>query len=161
MSIPVYGIAAWSGVGKTTFISALVRNLKSRGIRVGVLKHDAHDFQLDLEGKDTFYFSKAGADVVAIASANRAAIMENRRVSFNEILSSINNVDIVLVEGYKYENIPKIGLYRALSEKPLAGKDFCCIVTDTPIALDLPQFGFDDVDKVAEFLLERESLKYR
>lgn len=159
MPIPVYGIAAWSGVGKTTFIVAMVEVLKSKGIKVGVLKHDAHSFDIDREGKDTFRFSSAGAEVVAIASADRAVVMENRYVSFNKIISLMKDVDIILVEGYKNTDIPKIGLYRALSGKPLAGDDFCCIVTDVLIDMDVPQFGFDEADKVVDFLLKRESLK--
>jgi molybdopterin-guanine dinucleotide biosynthesis protein MobB len=81
MDIPVYSFIAKSGTGKTTLIEKLIPELKSRGLRVAVMKHDAHEFDVDKPGKDSWRMTRAGADVTVIASATHAAVMENRPVS--------------------------------------------------------------------------------
>ena len=112
MSIPVVGFAAYSGTGKTTLIEKLLRSLKEKGLRVAVVKHNAHDFEIDQEGKDSWRFNQAGADVMLISSTRKTALIEQRQHSLRENLSMIRDVDLILVEGYKQENIPKIGISR-------------------------------------------------
>lgn len=98
MPVPVFTFAAWSNTGKTTYLEKLIPLLKRAGLRVAVVKHDAHDFQLDQPGKDTWRFARAGADVVAIASGSRYAMMACRPVTLEEILRQTRDADLCLVD---------------------------------------------------------------
>ncbi|MBQ6001411.1 MAG: molybdopterin-guanine dinucleotide biosynthesis protein B [Synergistaceae bacterium] len=151
INIPVYSITAWSGAGKTTFIEHLIPELKRRNIRVAVIKHDAHDFEIDKEGKDTFRFTEAGAEVVAITSRTHAAIMENRALTLAEILGHIHDVDVIIVEGFKSEDLPKIGLRRGNFDLP-EGK-YIAVISDTPFECDVPVFDIDDYYGFAEWIV--------
>ena len=133
-NIPVFSVVAFSGTGKTTLIEKLVRELKQRGLRVAVVKHDAHEFEIDREGKDSWRFTKAGADVTAIVSATKAAIMENRAVTIEALLEKITDVDIIITEGYKAGPWPKIAVMRAATGKPLPipMEDCIAVITDVP-----------------------------
>ena len=99
-SIPAIAFAAYSGTGKTTLIEKIIRCLKEKGVRLAVIKHDAHDFDIDHEGKDTWRFTQAGADMTIIGSSVKTAIIDQREHSVQEIISRISGVDLILVEGY-------------------------------------------------------------
>ena len=131
-NIPVYSVVAYSGTGKTTLLEKLIAELKSRGLRVAVVKHDAHEFDIDREGKDSWRFTHAGADVTVIASESKAAIMENRPVAVEALLGKITDVDVILTEGYKSGKWPKIALMRSATGKPLPlpAEECFAIVTD-------------------------------
>jgi molybdopterin-guanine dinucleotide biosynthesis protein B len=154
-SIPVISVVAYSGTGKTTLLEKLVRELKTRGVRVAVVKHDAHDFDIDKPGKDSFRFTQAGADVVAIASDTHAAIMENRPVPFEDVVGRISGVDLIITEGYKTGDFPKIALRRAATgnDFPVPVSACVAVVSDTPVAADVPAFGLDDIAGIADFLI--------
>jgi molybdopterin-guanine dinucleotide biosynthesis protein MobB len=162
IDIPVYSFIGFSGSGKTTFIEKLIPELKRRGIRLGVIKHDAHDFEIDKEGKDSWRFSNAGADVVEISSAEKTAIISktNKAMHLDEIISRMGNVDLIITEGYKAGDKPKIAIYRAASGKPLPlePEKLTAIVTDVDTKTDIPCFGLEDVEKVVDFILCRENL---
>ena len=156
--IPAIGFSAWSGTGKTTLIEKLVLHLKARGLRVAVIKHDAHDFEMDKPGKDSWRFARAGADMTLISSASKTAVIEYRPRSFRENLAMIHDVDLILVEGYKQEDLPRIGVCRAATGKSLpAPVDlYAAVVTDDPSlcrGTDVPCFGLDDVAPLADFIL--------
>lgn len=154
--IPVVSFTAWSGTGKTTYLEKLIRELKRRGLRVAVLKHDAHEFQIDKEGKDSWRFTQAGADVTLVASATHAAIMENRPVSAEELVSRVSGVDLILTEGYKHGAWPKIALRREATGKdyPVPVEDCLALVTDCPREGEIrPQFPLDDPRPMADFLI--------
>lgn len=153
--IPVYSVVAFSGTGKTTMLEKLVSHLKSRNIRVAVVKHDAHDFEIDREGKDSYRMSKAGADVVAIASSTKFAIMENRPAPFEDIIAHITGVDIIITEGYKTGSYPKIALRREATGNDFAVpvKDCIAVMSDTPVDFDITSFDLDDIKGLADFLL--------
>ena len=157
MSVPTYALAAWSGSGKTTYLEKLLPALKERGLRVAVVKHDGHDFELDREGKDTWRLTRAGADVTAIVSATHAAVMENRPVPLEEVVASIRNVDLILVEGAKSGPWKKILFYRAGAGKPPAADPKRCaaVVTDTPLDTRAPTFALEDAAGLADWLTER------
>lgn len=105
----VLGIAGFSGSGKTTFIENLLPLLKERGLKVMVIKHDVHGFSIDHEGKDTYRFSKAGADSVLISSEQSGfARIDNRYKTLDEMIDQAGDIDLVLVEGYKDADIPKL-----------------------------------------------------
>ncbi len=155
-NIPVIGFAAHSGTGKTTLIEKIVLNLKSQGYRIAVIKHDAHTFEIDKEGKDSWRFSKAGADITLISSAEKTAIIDQRERSFEQNLSMIHDVDLILVEGYKQENIPKIGICRKASGKrlPHAVDQYIAVVTDEESLFTdrVPFFALDDIPGITEFI---------
>ena len=131
-NIPIYSVVAYSGTGKTTLLEKLIAELKSRGLRVAVIKHDAHEFDIDHEGKDSWRFTRAGADVTVVASESKAAIMENRPVTLESLLGKITDVDVILTEGYKSGKWPKIAVMRSATGKPLPipAEECFAIVTD-------------------------------
>lgn len=154
--IPVIGFAAYSGTGKTTLLEQIVRNLKAQGYRLAVVKHDAHRFEMDREGKDSWRFTQAGADMMLISSAQKTAIIEQRERTFEENLTMIHDVDLILVEGYKQEHIPRIGISRKATGKglPHPVEQYIAVVTDDEtISTDrIPVFALDDVEHIAEFI---------
>ena len=162
MNIPVIGFAAWSGTGKTTLIEKLVRALKAQGYRIGVIKHDAHKFEIDKEGKDSWRFTQAGADMMLISSAAKTAIVEQRERTFEENLGMIHDVDLILVEGYKQESIPKIGVCRKATGKglPHPVESYIAVVTDDESLCTgaVPVFGLEDVWEITEFLKETANI---
>ena len=156
-NIPVIAFAAWSGTGKTTLIEKLVKELKERGMRLAVIKHDGHDFEIDKEGKDSWRYTKAGSDVTIISSATKTAYMEQGRASLSRLIDMISGVDLILVEGYKNENLPKIGIARKATGKGFtAGEDsFIALVSDFETSSALPHFGLEDIKDIANFIVER------
>lgn len=153
--IPVYSVVAYSGTGKTTMLEKLVAELKARCIRVAVVKHDAHEFEIDHEGKDTWRFSTAGADVVAITSSTKSAVMENRPASVEAVIARILDVDIIITEGYKTGSFPKIALRREATGNgfAVAPKTCVAVMSDTPVNFNIPAFALDDIPGLADFLL--------
>jgi molybdopterin-guanine dinucleotide biosynthesis protein B len=121
MIIPHLAFVGFSGSGKTTLVSQVIKELKGKGYRIGVLKHDAHDFQMDVEGKDTYKYSEAGADLVAISSNTKLNILEQlpKPLALDEILQRFSGVDLILIEGYKQSNAPKILVARTLAQLAL------------------------------------------
>jgi cyclic pyranopterin phosphate synthase len=156
MGIPVIAFAAWSGTGKTTLIEKLVAALKARGLRVAVVKHDAHRFEIDRAGKDSWRFTQAGADVVLISSPEKTAMVAQRPATLRELLGSVRDVDLILVEGYKNEDLPQIGVSRAATGKglPADPSRYLAVVTDEPIKTDRPVFAPDDIGAITRFILE-------
>ena len=106
----VFGIAGFSGSGKTTLIEKLIPILKNDGFSVAAIKHDAHDFDMDREGKDTYRFTAAGADTVMISSQTGSAVLSNSPEDLDDMIMDayVRGADIVLVEGYKNADIPKL-----------------------------------------------------
>jgi len=155
MNIPVYSIVAFSGTGKTTLLEKLIPELKSRGLRVAVIKHDAHEFQIDREGKDTWRMTNAGADITAVTNASHAAVLVNRPVSFDVLLSMITDVDIILTEGYKHGSWPKIALFRKASGNPLpiSENGYFAIMSDTDTDVNAPCLPLDDIAGLTEMIL--------
>lgn len=153
---PIYSVVAYSNTGKTTLLEKLIPELKKHGLRVAVFKHDAHEFQIDKEGKDSWRMTQAGADVCAIASGTKAAIMENRPTDPEKVLKMITDVDIILTEGYKHGPWPKIVLYRKENGKPLAANPSECVavMTDEPIQTDTPCFDLNDAQSLAGVIIE-------
>lgn len=155
MSTPVLTFAAYSNTGKTTYLEKLLPCLKAAGLRVAVIKHDGHDFQMDTPGTDTCRLAQSGADTVAILSDGKFALLEQRAISLEEALSHIHDVDLILTEGFKYGPYPKIALYRAASGKPLAVPvgDCLAIASDTLLEAPCPVFPLDEPQPLADFLI--------
>lgn len=165
-SCPVLSIVARSGTGKTTLLEKLIPELKSRGLRLAIIKHDRHQFEMDHEGKDTWKFSRAGADIVAISSPDKFALIEKpkKEQSLDDIIARINGVDLILTEGYKYENKPKIEIYRSAvcTELISPAHELVAVASDVPLDLAVPCIDLSDIgalaDEVLRFVEKQNSL---
>ncbi len=159
----VFGLAGWSGSGKTTLLTRLLPELIAQGLSVSTVKHAHHDFDVDQPGKDSWRHRQEGAAEVMVASAKRWALMHEHRGSrepgLDQLLKHMTPVDLVLVEGFKGEDIPKLEIYRAAVEKPLLYRDDKSIValaSDMRVpGVDLPQFQLDDIAGIARFIIAR------
>lgn len=142
-----------SNVGKTTLIKYLLEIFSKEGLKVGVVKHHHKEFDFDREGKDSFIFSKSGASCVKMVSPNRVITIEilNYEKSLYDVLETMTDYDFVLVEGYKWENLDRIEVYRTgYSTKIISDKDkLIAIVSDLKHDLDVDQFNPDEYEKIA------------
>lgn len=162
MTANVVGVAGWKNSGKTTLVTKLVGELRMRGYRVATVKHAHHDFDIDHEGTDSYRHRAAGASEVLLVSGRRWALIhelgEEREPSLDEILQKLTPSDVVVVEGYKREPIPKIEVRRrdAAQTDPLAPEDpyVIGIATDYPCeAANRPFFSIDDVAGMTDLVL--------
>jgi molybdopterin-guanine dinucleotide biosynthesis protein B len=158
----IFGIAGWKNSGKTGLAVRLVTELVGRGYRVSTVKHAHHDFDIDKVGADSYRHRQAGAHEVTIVSGTRYAIMHELRgapePSFEEILGRLAPCDLVLIEGYKREPIPKIEARRldSANREPLAPTDphIVAIAADHAVAdTALPVFDLDDTKTIADFVV--------
>ena len=159
---PVLGFAAYSGTGKTTLLVKLLPLLKQRGIRVAMIKHAHHDFDIDTPGKDSYELRKAGADQMLIASDQRWAMMvENTHDDAPTLKELINKLDhrrcdLVLVEGFKHLPFEKIELHRPSLGKDkifIDDKNIIAVASDEPIDTNgLPQLDINQPEMLARFI---------
>lgn len=166
----IFGIAGWKNSGKTGLAVRLVEEFTRRGYRISTIKHAHHDFDIDKVGADSFRHRQAGAHEVAIVSGTRFAIMHELRgaaePSFEEILSRIAPCDLVLIEGYKREPVPKIEARRleAAKREPLAPTDpwIKAIAADHAVTEPgFPVFDLDDTAGIANFIMKVTGLPPR
>lgn len=159
--LPIVSIVGKSDSGKTTLLIKIIPILKERGYRVATMKHDVHGFEMDREGKDTYRHFHCGADGVLISSPKKMALI--KRVDSEDSLDEFaeqffSDMDIVLTEGFKSRDKPKIEVYRsAVHEKPLCGPgdNRVAIASDTPVDVDCPRFDINDAEAIADFIEER------
>jgi molybdopterin-guanine dinucleotide biosynthesis protein B len=158
-AMKVIGIAGWSGAGKTTLISRVIPYLRQQGLRVSVIKHAHHDFDVDVPGKDSWVHRQSGAEEVLVSSANRWALMHELRgaaePALPELLKKMSAVDLVVIEGFKSEPHRKIEVVRkANGQPPLFPGDpaIAGIVTDTAVETTLPVAHLDDIPAVAAMM---------
>jgi molybdopterin-guanine dinucleotide biosynthesis protein B len=160
---PVVSVVGKSGVGKTTVLEKLIRELKSRGYRIGTVKHDAHGFELDKPGKDTWRHASAGSDTVVISGPNKMALIRrlDQELLLDEIVPLMGNLDLVITEGYKRGDKPKIEVTRLErgAELLCGAEELIGIMADYPLEVSVPQFGLDDAAGVVD-LLEKLYLKH-
>lgn len=142
-----------SNVGKTTLIKHLLEIFSKEGLKVGVVKHHHKEFDFDRERKDSFIFSKSGASCVKMVSPNRVITIDNLNYekSLYDVLETMTDYDFVLVEGYKWENLDRIEVYRTgYSTKIISDKDkLIAIVSDLKHNLDVDQFNPEEYEKIA------------
>jgi molybdopterin-guanine dinucleotide biosynthesis protein B len=159
---PIISVAGRAKVGKTTFLVKLISELTRRGYRVAVIKHSVHDLALSEPGRDTWKHAQAGAQVVAFASMSQLAIARQleRELALEEIVPHLGPVDVVLTEGYKHADKPKIEVSRRERGVGLVCRpsEIIAVVSDYVVEIDAPQFGLDDASGVAD-LLERRYLR--
>jgi len=156
---PIVCIVGNSGSGKTTFIEKLIPEIKRRGFRVGTLKHDVHGFEMDKPGKDSWRHKQAGASTTIISSLQQIGIVMDVDHDHkpDELLPLFSNIDIILAEGYKRTDRPKLEIFRAeITKEPLSKEDksLLAIVSDTTVDLDVPRFSTKDIKGVSDFLLD-------
>lgn len=165
---PLLGFVGFSGVGKTTLLMRLLPLLRARGLRIGVLKHAHHDFEIDTPGKDSYELRKAGASETLVASAWRWALMVENTAGTEPDLETllrrmdIEALDLILVEGFKHESIAKIEVHRpALGKPPLYPDDAAIIAlaTDdmTPPSRAVTLLDINNVAQIADFVCARLS----
>ena len=152
--IPIVSFVAYSGTGKTTFLERLIPKLKARGLKIAIVKHDGHRFEIDHEGKDSDRFTKAGADVTGLISSEKAVLMENRQTDPEEFLKKIDGVDLILTEGFKQGPWPKIMLHRKGTGKPmpLLPEECLAVISDVEILDCENVFTLEEIEKTADFL---------
>lgn len=164
MTIPILGFSAYSGTGKTTLLRQVIPLLKARGLRIGVVKHAHHHFDLDFPGKDSYELRKSGADQTIICTATRMALITEfanpaDEPGLQQIIASLDSerIDLALVEGYKDIHFPKIELHRAELGKPYLYPN-----DDSVIALacdhkpldniNIPVLDINDIEAIAQFI---------
>lgn len=162
---PMISVIGYSNAGKTTLIEKLVPALKKKGFRVGTIKHSVHSSRFDMNGKDSWRFYEAGADTVVLSSADHIAVFKRKEQKDGGKYSELpgltawfNDVHIIIAEGYKRANHPKIEVYRAdRSASPACGKDktIFALVSGTPVNADIPVFGPEDVEALATLIVEK------
>ena len=161
----IFGLAGYSGSGKTTLLEKIIPLLTAHGLRVAVIKHAHHDFDIDQPGKDSYRQRKAGASEVLITSARRWALMHELQneaePNLEECCARLSPCDLVLVEGYKSADIPKLEVYRSST-----GHDYLyptdariiAVATDKQTTLPLPVLDLNVPAAVAEFIVNHYSL---
>lgn len=163
LNIPILGFAAYSGTGKTTLLEALLPKLTEAGLRIGMLKHAHHNFDVDKPGKDSYRLRKAGASQMLVASRNRFALMTETpeaEAEFEYLLTRFDEdkLDVVLVEGCKNIAFPKIELHREEVGKPWLyphDDNIIAIASDSAeLDSELPQMNINDLDAIAQFVLQ-------
>lgn len=155
----IVGFAGWSGSGKTTLIERLIALMAADGLRVATIKHTHHDFDLDQVGKDSWRHRAAGASEVLLASDRRWALLHELRDApapdLSVLLAKLSPCDVVLIEGCKFANVPKLEIYRAALGKPSLYQDddaIMAVVTDSVVTTDLPQLDLNQPALVYAYL---------
>jgi len=163
--IPLIGFAAFSGTGKTTLLRQLIPALKAKGLKVAVIKHAHHNFDIDVPGKDSYEIRQAGAQQVLVSSSRLMALVEVQSdILIEPSLSTLiprldcSKLDLILVEGFKHEAIPKIELHRCILDKPLlypSDQNIIAIASDLPIVVerDIKQLDLNEIDTIADYLV--------
>ncbi len=162
--VPILGFAAPSGTGKTTLLTQLIPQLNTHNIRVGLIKHSHHNFQIDQPGKDSFRLREAGATPVMLVSSHRRAIITEfatpQDPSLDEQLSHFDQscLDLILVEGFKSEHFPKIELHRPSLSQPLLyteDSNIIAIATDQSLSLtrEIISLDLNNIPQIAQFIL--------
>ncbi len=157
----IFGLAGWSGSGKTTLIVKLIPLIIGKGLTVSTIKHAHHAFDIDSPGKDSFEHRQSGAREVLISSANRWALMnelpEEGEPPLSELIKRMSTVDLLLVEGFKWEPHPKIEVYRSSLGKPLLqpdDKNIIAVACDEMLNnIKVPQLQLSSEIEIAEFIL--------
>ena len=161
----IFGFAGYSGSGKTTLIEQLIPLFTRRGLTVSLIKHAHHAFDIDQPGKDSYRHRHAGCTEVLITSSRRWALMHELRGApeppLSEQVKHLSPCDLLLVEGYKQERIPKLEVYRAVVGEPLIhphDEDVVAIASDTPVETSLLQLDLNAPEPIAQFILEHVGL---
>ncbi len=157
---PVISIVSKKNSGKTTLLEKLIPELRSRGVRVGTIKHDTHGFEIDHKGKDTWRHKQAGAQTVVISSPWKISLIKDveEELDIDQIAAQFfGDMDLVITEGYKQAHKPQIEVFRSAAHRePLHSKEnrknLVAVMSDVPVDLGVPRFDIDDVKSLADFI---------
>ncbi len=156
--IPIVSVVGYADSGKTTLLVKLIREFKRRGYKVATIKHHHRDFEIDIPGKDTWRHAEAGADTVVLASPGKVAVVErtSHELTLDEIAARITGVDLIITEGFKQENKPKIEVFRSGVHRKLITlpENLLAVASDLDFA-GIPTFGLDDASGLVDFLVEK------
>ena len=160
-----FGFAGWSGSGKTTLIEKLIPLFTRRGLRVSLMKHAHHTFDVDQPGKDSYRHRHAGASEVLVTSSRRWVLMHELRGGheppFEEQVKRLSPCDLLIVEGFKYAPIPKIEVWRAEPGEPMLHPNdphVVAVATDAKVEARVPVLDLNDADAVAAFVIAHLNL---
>ncbi|MEL1136025.1 molybdopterin-guanine dinucleotide biosynthesis protein B [Desulfitobacterium sp. THU1] len=149
---PVISFVAPSGTGKTTLLVKVVARLKQDGIKIATIKHDAHRFDMDVPGKDSWKMAQAGADIVMIASAEKIALIQkiDEEKELDDLISRIDKVDIILTEGFRISGKPKIEVHRCARSEHLISEpqELLAIASDKVWSIGVPCYHIEDVEGI-------------
>lgn len=161
----IFGVVGYKNTGKTGLMERLVTEITGRGFSVSTIKHAHHSFDVDHAGKDSYRHRQAGASQVLLSSGNRWALMSELRQSaeppLDVLLTKLDPVDLVLIEGYKRDAHPKIETFRAATHGALLSPEdptILAVATDCPMTVAVPSFDLDDTAKIADFVLAQVGL---
>lgn len=161
----IFGVVGYKNAGKTGLMERLVTEIAGRGFSVSTLKHAHHSFDVDHPGKDSYRHRHAGAHQVMLSSRARWALMTELRdeeeAPLADLLTRLDPVDLVLVEGYKRDTHAKIEAFRAVTGNPLIARDDAtirAIASDTALDVTQPVFDLDDTKAIADFILKEVGL---
>ena len=161
----IFGFAGWSGSGKTTLIEQLIPRFVQRGLRVSLIKHAHHTFDVDQPGKDSYRHRQAGAAEILVTSSRRWVLMHELRgahePSFEDQVKRILPCDLLLVEGFKHAPIPKLEVWRKETGEPLLHPNdphIVAVASDARIETKLPLLNLNDVDEIRNFILKKLEL---
>jgi molybdopterin-guanine dinucleotide biosynthesis protein B len=162
---PIVSIVGNSGSGKTTFLERLIPEIQRRGLKVGTIKHDVHGFDMDKPGKDSWRHKKAGASVTVISSPYQIGMVldVDHDHKPDELLPLLAGVDIILTEGYKRENKPKLEIFRPeISKEPLCKEDeyLLALISDANVDIGVPRYSTKEIQKLADFLIAHFNLSF-
>ncbi|MHB1084815.1 MAG: molybdopterin-guanine dinucleotide biosynthesis protein B [Thiobacillus sp.] len=155
----IFGIAGFSGSGKTTLIERVLPELTARGLKVAVIKHTHHDYDLDRPGKDSWRAREAGAAAVLLSSDHRTALLTEHRdtpPTLNDLLAKLPPCDLVLIEGYKREAIPKLEVHRAETDQPWLFADdahILAVASDVTAPNNFPRIDIDAISLITDFIV--------
>ena len=166
MKPPIVSIVAKRGTGKTTLLEKMIAEMKRRGYKIGVVKHDAHRFDIDHEGKDSWRLTQAGADTTLISSSEKLAMVKkytpDKEPSLAETVATyFQDVDLVLTEGFKKSKMPKIEVHRAERSDRLICRDeehdetLVAVASDSALNVDVPLYDINDAAGLCDLIIER------
>jgi molybdopterin-guanine dinucleotide biosynthesis protein B len=157
----IFGFAGYSGSGKTTLIEQLIPLFTTRGLKVALIKHAHHTFDVDTPGKDSYRHRHAGCTEVLVTSSRRWVLMHELRGAeepdLNQQLMHLSPCDLVLVEGFKHDPIPKLEVYRTVTGEPLLhphDKNIVAVASDSVLDTKLPWLDLNQPARIAEFMLK-------
>ena len=156
----IVGIVGWKNSGKTYFASKIINELKIKNFRVASIKHAHHEFDIDHKNTDSYIHRKAGSSQVIVSSSKRwvkiTELNNSKEQTLNDLLNQLSETDIVIVEGFKNDEHPKIEIIKKGNDDYLFNKitNIKAVISEEKINTDLKQFRKDDIDNIVNFILE-------